>query len=299
MILFKRIKQMNCRASILILTLLMSTTATLLHAAEPSQRNVEYAKVGEHELLLDFYAAKSDGPAPLIIWVHGGAWRSGSKDDVPIASMVDRGFAIASVDYRLSPVAQFPAQIHDIKAAIRYMRGHAEKYSVDPNRFVIAGASAGGHLAALVGVTSGVTELEGDIGSHASTSSQVQAVVSFYGASNLQSILSQSTPHGLKVRVPALQLLFGGQPEDKPQLARLAGPVTHVDKGDPPLLLIHGDRDMQMPLEQAHELDRAYQQAKLRITLHIVEGGGHGGPDFYTPEMLNVVADFLKDALAE
>ena len=171
--------------------------------------NLSYGPAPQH--LLDLYLAEEPG-APLIVWVHGGAWRSGSKDNVPIEALVGRGYNIASVEYRLSPVARFPAQVHDIKAAIRYLRGHAEEYGYDGSRFAIAGSSAGGHLAALVGVTNGHSELEGAIGDHRDQPSDIQAIIDLYGPTNFLTILKQSTPHGLSVRVPALQLLMGGQP---------------------------------------------------------------------------------------
>lgn len=267
-------------------------------AVEPTTADIEYAKVGQHRLSLDLYQPRNtEQPSPLIIWVHGGAWRSGSKADVPVAQLVGEGFAIASVDYRLSPVAEFPAQVHDIKAAIRFLRAHAAEYKLDPSRFAVAGSSAGGHLAALVGVTSGDEALEGTVGEFLPESSDVQAIASFYGASNLQTILSQSTPHGLRVRVPALQLLLGGQPEEKPALAQLASPVVHVDADDPPLLLIHGDQDPQMPLAQSHELRAAYEQYDLPVQLQIVEGGVHGGAGFYEQPMIRLVARFLSERL--
>lgn len=267
-------------------------------AVDPTIADIGYATVGEHQLSLDLYQPVSaEQPSPLVIWVHGGAWRSGSKADAPVAQLIEHGFAIASVDYRLSPVSRFPAQIHDIKAAIRFLRARAAQYKLDPARFAVAGSSAGGHLAALVGVTNDQEELEGAVGEHLSESADVQAIISFYGASNLQTILSQSTPHGLQVRVPALQLLLGGQPEEKPTLARLASPVAHVDPGDPPLLLIHGDQDPQMPFAQSRELESVYEQHHLPVQLHVVHGGVHGGTGFYEQPMIRVVAQFLNERL--
>src|SRR5262245_17005332 len=141
-------------------------------------RDLEYARVDGHELKLDLHLpGKSASAPPLIIYVHGGAWRSGSKKDVPLAALVDRGFAIASVDYRLTPVAPFPANLHDLKASARFLRAKAGEYGYDPKRFVIAGSSAGGHLAALVGVSNGHPELEGAVGVHRDQSSDVQAIV--------------------------------------------------------------------------------------------------------------------------
>ena len=123
----------------------------------------------------------------------------------------------------------------------RFLRASSEQFDISTGRIAIIGSSAGGHLAALVGVTNGNKELEGSVDGHLDQSSEVQCIVSLYGASNLQMILSQSTETGLKMRVPALQLLLGGEPTEKPELAKLASPVAHLDKHDPPLLLIHGE----------------------------------------------------------
>jgi acetyl esterase/lipase len=265
-------------------------------AAEPTHRDIEYARVGDVSLKLDLYLPKQANP-PLIIYVHGGAWRGGSKADVPIVKLLDHGFAIASVDYRLSTQAVFPSQVHDIKAAIRFLRASSEQLHIDTQRIAIMGSSAGGHLAALVGVTNGDKELEGSVGEHLDQSSAVQCIVSLYGASNLQTILSQSTDAGLKMRVPALQLLLGGQPSDKPELAKLASPVAHLDKQDPPLLLIHGDADPQMPPQQSQEFAQAYETLKLPVQYITVAGGKHGGAEFYDTERMKFVVTFLKPLL--
>jgi dipeptidyl aminopeptidase/acylaminoacyl peptidase len=125
----------------------------------------------------------------------------------------------------------------------------------------------------------------------------VQAVVDFFGPTNFMTILSQSTAHGLEVRVPALQLLLGGQPDDKPELARLASPVTHVDATDPPVLLIHGDQDLQVPINQSHELHGKYKEFDLPVRLEVVHGAAHGGSQFYDDELLDIVQGFLNDRL--
>lgn len=258
------------------------------------KRDIEFATVGDTSFKLDLYLpAETEQPTPLIVWVHGGAWRGGSRDRMPLKDLVARGYAVASVDYRLTPVAPFPANVHDIKAAIRFLRAQAKDYQLDPKRFAVAGSSAGGHLAALVGVSNGHPELEGKTGRYGRSSSDVQAIISFFGASNLKTILNQSTPHGLGVRIPALQLLLQGQPEDKPQLAQLASPVFHVDRHDPPLLLIHGDRDPQMPINQSHELHGVYQDNGLSCVFHVIHGGAHGGKAFYDSERLELVEQFL------
>lgn len=263
------------------------------------RKDIVYAEVNGQKLALDLYSPRGVSKAPLIVWVHGGAWRSGDKSSMPLGALLREGYAIASVDYRLTPVAPFPAQVHDIKAAIRFLRAQAAEFGIDPARIGIAGNSAGGHLAALVGVSNGHPQLEGSVGRHREHSSDVSAIVSFYGASNLQTILAQSTPHGLGVRIPALQLLLGGQPEKKPDAARLASPVAHIDPRDPPLLLIHGDQDPQMPINQSHELHGAYLKAGLTTQLEVVHGGAHGGDEFYDEERMTKVRAFLKAHLKD
>lgn len=277
---------------------LLVTSLSPCQAAPRVERNIEFARVGKHVLKLDLYLPAGRKNPPLIVWVHGGAWRAGSRKSMPLGKLVKQGWAIASVDYRLSPVARFPAQVHDIKAAIRFLRAKQKHYGYDASKIVIAGASAGGHLAALVGVTNGVKELEGNVGNHLKESSDVQGIISFYGASNLQTILSQSTPHGLKVRVPALELLLGGQPGEKPQLARLASPVAHVDAHDPPLLLLHGDQDRQMPINQAHELTGAYKKVRRPVEFIVIYGAGHGGAGFYENATIARVSSFLTRHIA-
>ncbi|MGK0200315.1 MAG: acetyl esterase/lipase [Yoonia sp.] len=216
---------------------------------------------------------------------------------MPVAALLKEGFAIASVDYRLSPVARFPANVHDVKAAIRWLRAKAGGYGYDASKVSIAGASAGGHLVAIVGVSNGHPELEGTVGGHLDESSDVQAIVSFYGASNLTTILNQSTPHGLSVRVPALDLLLGGHPDKHPEIARLASPVFHVEKSDPPLLLIHGDQDPQMPINQSHELHGRYLDAGLPVEFEVIHGGRHGGAEFYDENRIALVKKFLDKHL--
>lgn len=130
-------------------------------------------------------------------------------------------------------------------------------------------------------------------------SSEAHAIVSLYGMSNLTTILAQSTPHGLKVRVPALQLLLGGQPEEKPELARLASPVFHVDGKDPPLLLVHGDQDPQAPINQSHELQGRYAAARRPCVFHVVHGGKHGGKEFFDAERVELIGAFLAEHLKE
>jgi acetyl esterase/lipase len=260
--------------------------------------DIEYARVAGQPLKLDLYQPAT-GRAPLLVWVHGGAWERGSKSPMPLTGLVEHGYAIASLDFRPASEARFPSQVHEIKAAIRFLRAAAPQYGYDAARIGILGASSGGHLAALVGTTNGHAELEGTLGDHPDESSAVQAIVSYFGASNLTTILAQSTPFGLGIRKPALERLLGAQPEEAEPIARLASPVFHVDGSDPPLLMLHGDQDPQMPINQSHELQGRYESLGLESELIVVHGAAHGGSEFFAPENTERVAAFLDAHLRE
>jgi len=254
--------------------------------------DIEYARVGDQSLKLDLYQPATDH-APLLVWLHGGRWESRSKERMPLAALVDHGYALASLDFRPASISRFPGQVHEIKAALRFLRAQAARYGYDATRIGILGESSGGHLAALVGTTNGHRDLEGTLGEHLDTSSDVHAIVSYFGAANLVTILAQSTPHGIEVRTPALKRLLGALPEENEALARLASPVFHVDAGDPPLLLLHGDQDAQMPVNQSLELQGAYESARLDVKLIVVHGVGHGDAAFFDRDRTALVAAFL------
>ena len=287
-------------------------TATLLllswpHAMAQSpprvQKDLVYATIGGKNLALDLYLPGSAAQPPLVVWVHGGRWMNRTKADAQ-TDLVDYGIAVAAIDFRQSTEARFPAMVHDIKAAIRFLRAKASTYGYRSDRLAIAGTSSGAHLAQLVGMTSGHKELEGTVGDFGGQSSAVQAIVSYYGASNLTTILTQSTPYGLSVRRPALQNLLGALPEDARELAALASPVTHVDRNDPPLLLFHGDQDPQMPINQSHEIEGAYEALGLDVAFDVVHGAEHGDgdgagePRFFAKPRVERAAAFLKRTLA-
>ena len=259
-------------------------------------KDVVYAEVGNRKLLLDLYFPSESNNPYLVVWIHGGAWHSGSKASPPM-SFVRSGYALASIDYRLSVEAKFPAPIHDIKAAIRYLRANAEKHGYRSDKIVIAGSSAGGHLAALVGVTNNDKSLEGNLGQFTNTSSSVQAIIDYYGPTNFTTILKQSTPHGVGVRGPAMALLLGNTVDNVPELAKLASPALQVDRADPPLLIFHGDQDIQVPINQSHELVGAYKRNKLMVQLEVVHGGGHSETPYFDGEYQAIVERFLKEVL--
>ena len=287
-------------AALLCLPMLAVQPAHAQEAREDYQvhKDIVYGQVDGRALLVDLYIPNDTPEPPLLVWVHGGAWRSGSKSSVGPLGLASAGFAIASVDFRPSAEAPFPGQIHEIKAAIRFLRAEASTYGYDAGRIAIGGNSSGGHLAALVGVTNGHAALEGEVGDHLDQSSSVQAIVDYYGPTNLASILSQSTLHGLSVRQPALELLLGGQPDAVPELAELASVVTHVDATDPPLLILHGDQDPQVPINQSHELHGAYKDLGLTVHFEVIHGAAHGGPAFYDAERNELARRFLEKALS-
>ena len=277
---------------IFIYLIIILSTLTIYSQTQPTHKDVVYAIVDGKELKLDIYLPSKPVTEGLLVWVHGGAWRGGTKDGVP-KIFPESGIPTASIEFRQSTEAKFPAQIHDIKAAIRFLRAKASTLGVNAARIVIAGSSSGGHLAALTGVTNEHAVLEGKVGEYLQQSSSVQGILDYFGASDLTTILAQSTPFGLNMRKPALELLLGSLPESNVDLAKLASPVFHVDQGDPPLLIFHGEQDPQMPISQSHELTGAYKRAKLDVQFDVVYGAAHGGDAFYTPERLKLALDFV------
>lgn len=264
--------------------------------SQSSFKDIVYAKTEKRDLLLDIYLPEKTVSPYLVVWVHGGAWHSGSKENPPMG-LVKLGCAMASVDYRLSIEAPMPAMVQDIKAAIRFLRGNAKKYGYRSDQIIIWGSSAGGHLAALVGTTNGNEKLEGNLGDYKNQSSDVSAVIDFYGPTNFMTILQQSTPHGVSVRAPALALLLGKPVEQVPEFAKLTSPVYQVDPSDPPMFIAHGDQDVQVPVNQSLELKAAYEKNNVKVQLEIVSGAGHGNEDYYTDAFMEKVDAFIKSVL--
>ncbi|MEO8306599.1 MAG: alpha/beta hydrolase [Pseudomonadota bacterium] len=263
-----------------------------------SFKDVVYATANGTPLALDLYMPANVQHPPLVVYLHGGAWKDGDKAQYP-AFLVERGFAVASLDFRSTNVAPFPADVQDIKAGIRFLRAKAAQYGYKPQRIALAGASSGAHLANEVGMSGGNAQLEGTLGDYAAQSSRVQAIVSYFGASDLTTILAQSTPFGISVRQPALVQLLGAPPERVPDLAKLASPFFQVDKGDPPLLLLHGDQDVQMPINQSHELEGAYRKLGLDVDFMVLHGVGHVGGPFFEGEPADRVVTFLKRTIGD
>lgn len=257
-------------------------------------RTFEYAVHGGRRLELDLYLPAADGQQrPLIIFFHAGAWRVGSRKDVErgVLAQVQRGYAVASVSYSLSDKAKWPAQLHEAKAAVRWLRAHAGEYGLDPDRFVAWGLSAGGHMASMLGVSERVVELEGELGWN-EESSGVQALVSWCGPSDFLQmgqgkIIDHDSPKSPESR------LIGAPIQDCPERVRLANPIAYVHPDMPPCYLLHGDADELVPFQQSEILYEALRDAGVPVQMEVLKGYAHGDPRFNTGRRIQGVQAFL------
>jgi acetyl esterase/lipase len=258
-------------------------------------RDLPYVSGGHERQKLDVYLPKDGTHLPLIIHIHGGAFKMGSKEQGVPLEYLSRGYAVASINYRLSQHAKFPAQIEDCKAAVRWLRAHATEYGIDPNRIAAWGASAGGHLAAMLGTTGDTREF--DVGEHLDQSSRVQAVVDYFGPTDFLQMDAQRLPNGMThdpADSPESQLL-GGAIQENPDKAARASPLTYVTRDDPPFLICHGDADPMVPHHQSELLEAALRQAGVPVTFYTVKGGGHGR--FSDPKVAELTQEFLEKHL--
>jgi acetyl esterase/lipase len=245
------------------------------------EQNVTYGTGGDENLQLDLARPKDgDGPFAAIVFIHGGGWAGGNRQAFrsKIEQAARKGYVAASISYRLTePDAEtklgqvpFPAQIHDCKCAIRWLRSVAEDYHVDPDRIGVAGASAGGHLSLLVGLCDESAKLEGQ-GGHSEHSSGVRAVVNIFGPTDL----AKAYQDAAAARV-FYKGLCRGTPETAAEMYHAASPVTYVTKDDPSVMTLHGDKDTLVPVSQAKLLDETMKLAGASHELIILEGQGHG-----------------------
>ena len=263
-----------------------------------AQRNVPYTSHGHERQVLDLYVPKSgDGPFPVIIWIHGGGWQNGSKDGCPPfrKGYTDNGYAVASLNYRLSGHATFPAQIEDCKAGIRWLRAHAKENKLDPTRFGVWGSSAGGHLVALVGTSGDVKPF--DVGENLDHSSRVQAVCDFYGPTDFTVfVTTEKYENHASPTSPEAKLIGGPVLENKEKADRV-NPITYVSKDDPPFLIIHGDHDPTVPINQSQLLFEALKKTGLSTHFHTIHNARHGGPAFSAPEIEQMIESFFDQHL--
>lgn len=265
------------------------------------EKDIPYAGTTNWRQTLDLLLPKAkegEKPLPVIVAIHGGAFLSGDKSGAigDVAGLVATGeYAGASINYRLSGEAIWPAQIQDCKAAIRWIRANAAKYNIDPDRIGVIGSSAGGHLVAMLGVTDGVKEF--DTETNAGVSSRVQAVVDNFGPTDFLQMDAHRVPNG-QLHDPAdspESKLVGGAIQSNKDKAAKANPITYVTKNVPPFLIVHGDADPLVPHHQSMLLEAALKNAGAPVTFYTVKGAGHGG--FRDPKIPEMTKDFFAKHL--
>lgn len=291
------------KPALVLLSALCLTHCGARFTAADVEENITYGKADDTELKLDLARPDGDGPFPAIVFIHGGGWAGGNRQIYrgQIQEAAKRGYVAATITYRLmkfdndkketttaTPI--FPAQIHDAKAAIRWLRANASKYQVDPNRIGVTGASAGGHLSLLVGLTDPSAKLEGDSGTP-DQSSRVQAVVNVFGPTEMTSCHKKSSVAWI------FRLFLGGTPEETPDAHKAASPLTYVSKDDPPVLTLHGDLDELVPIEQATMLDEKMKAVGASHTLVILKGQGHGFAGEHHQKADKATWDFFAEHL--
>ncbi|MDI1324791.1 MAG: alpha/beta hydrolase [Algoriphagus sp.] len=264
---------------------------TILHG------NIPYNNDTLQKHLLDIYLpANATGDVPLVIWVHGGGWLSNGKYadmgymKATIAEILKSGYGLASIDYRFSTAAVFPAQIQDCNKAVAFLHENAEKYGLDKDRFALMGFSAGGHLASLMGLSKN-NKVSGFFMPKASKSFNFKAVVDFYGPAELVLFPKANDPKSPE------GILIGAAPLDRPDLAKIASPVTYVDKNDPPFLIIHGEKDELVSPNHSRLLSGWLNSAGVQNELILVKDAPHFGPQFDVDAVRIKVMDFLKKEL--
>ena len=272
--------------------------------------NIPYASLSPTQILDIYLPDEGEGPFPVIVWIHGGAFMGGDKADVQVLPSLEglkRGYAVVSINYRLSGEARFPALVHDAKAAIRWIRANAQTYHFDPHRIAAWGGSAGGYLALMLGTSVGVEKLEDLNMGNPDQPSAVQAVVSWYGPSDFLKMDKQLEESGLRP-LPGMEHNGGNSPEslllgekitEIPGQVRAANPITYVQPEAPRFLIQHGTRDATVPVQQS-VVAAAGLKAVLgddMVTLELLEGAGHGDPRLKARENVDKVLDFLDKQL--
>jgi len=272
--------------------------------------DIPYAKKSQFQKLDIYLPDSGNGPFPVIIAIHGGAFMTGDKSDLEITPMLEglkHGYAVVSINYRLSAEVQFPKQIHDVKAAVRWIRANAMYHNLDPHNIAAWGGSAGGYLATMLGTTGYVKELEDLSLGNLVESSHVQAVVDWFGPTDFLQMDAQLKES--KVKNP-MQHSVANSPESKfigkniseaiDQVYR-SNPENYISKFDPPFFIQHGKLDNLVPYQQSVNLAGKLEQVigKEKVTLELIEGAGHGGTEFNSAQNLTKVFEFLDKHLKQ
>lgn len=264
------------------------------------QANIVYVNTEIKPLHMHILLPKQKSkPRPLIVFIKGGGW--GFKhpqktfEFIPqLVAFARNGYVVASVEHRTSHEGKFPTQLYDVKSAIRYLRAHAAEYNIDPKRVGVWGSSSGGHLAALLGTTGGIEELEGN-GGNLNESSSVQAVVDWYGPTDLLQMSKFPSDVDFDSPDSPESLLIGGPLQENKDKVKRANPITYITKDAPPFLIMHGDKDRRVPYNQSVLLYNALKQANVEVTMYKIQGAGHGG--FSQPAILKTVQRFFDSHL--
>ena len=262
-------------------------------------KNVDYVGGNNPRQKLDLLLPKDRAgkKRPMVVFIHGGGWMSGKKEDgLDIIRMLAAtgDYATATINYRLTQEAAWPAQIHDCKAAIRFLRGKADEYGIDPDKIGVMGASAGGHLVSMLGTSGGIEGLEGSLGAFAKQSSRVQCVVNFFGPANFLTFFGKEVAIEKLRRDNMAVRLLGKETEEIKANAKAASPVSWITKDDAPFFTAHGTKDTLVPFAQAQELHGALEKSGVESHLIAMEGAGHG---FVNPELNRRIKLFLDGHL--
>lgn len=272
---------------------LLAPTLRAEEAEVDYKPDVTYATVAGEELQLDIASPKGlDHPVPGIVVIHGGGWMGGKRQDMSTLAkkLAAHGYVAATVSYRLAPKHRFPAQVEDVKAAVRYLRANAKDLNIDPERIGATGGSAGGHLSLMLGMMDSSDGMEGD-GGNADQSSKVQCVVNFVGPFNL--IMDEYTP----TQTGILTAFVGGTPKDKMEECRLASPSNYVNEGDPPTLSFYGTDDVLIPNDQAFQIATALDEADIPGRVEILVGQGHGWMGHEMERTVDATVEFFDQHL--
>jgi acetyl esterase/lipase len=272
--------------------------------------DIPYASTSPAQKLDIYLPDEGDGPFPVIVSIHGGAFMGCDKADMQVMPMLEglkRGYAIVAINYRLSGEAKFPALVQDAKAAIRWIRANAPRYSFDPNRIAAWGSSAGGYQATMMGVSVYVQSLQDESLGSADQSCAVQAVVTRFGPTDFLKMDEYLIEQGLPP-LPGQEhsaadspesLLLGQKITEVPERVKAANPETYVTPDAPPFFIQHGAQDPVVPVQMSIHLAAKLEQAigKDKVRLELLEGAGHGAPQFETPENVEKVLDWLDRRL--
>ena len=300
---------MRVRVSVLLLVLFSTRCLSLGAAPAPKgvkvERDLQYVPDGDRSQSLDLYLPEtaSEKPLPLIVWIHGGGWSGGNKEGCPAVGYVHQGYAAASVEYRFSRKAVFPAQIQDCQAAIRWLRANSRKYNIDPDHIGVWGESAGGHLVALLGALGG-KKVFPPIGGNEEQSDRVQAVCDWYGPADFNTVMAQAAADTnvksvikFNTKDDPYSNLIGVHLGTDAEKGDAVSPMHYVSRDSAPMLIMHGTKDALVPYAQSEELADALKKAGVDVVLQKFPGAGHSGPAFHLPAARALMKEFFDKYL--